>query len=288
MDLLAKEYRELIEKELKEQIDSVNFVTPLSDAVQYVMFPGGKRIRPLFAAMLARDLGGDVKEVIKVAVTVEYIHAASLIHDDLPAMDDDDMRRGKPSCHCAFSEATAILCADTLMVLPFEIISKNAVLSGFSQKTSGYLAQAFRELCNGQQLDLLGGQDLDVVYQGKTGALFAASAKIAALLAKKNEKEIEIAGELGSELGVYFQIVDDFIDAKGIKGRGKKSSDERNNKQTFMTQDTTPEKCEKLSLSKGKIEDLLHKLGAKNQKQEKDFIGVHYIIDQVERALKAN
>jgi geranylgeranyl diphosphate synthase type II len=229
----AQKYLQMIERELALQIESTFFVSPLLDAIKYVMFPGGKRIRPLFSAFLCDDFGSDVEKFIPAAVSVEYIHAGSLVHDDLPAMDDDDVRRGRPACHRAFDEATAILCGDVLSVFPFTHLARVDLPQERRLLMVETLASAFMDLCNGQQLDMNGSENYLEMYKGKTGGLFAAAAALAAIFAGKSSETILLCKSFGYKLGQYFQVVDDFIDSNGeLKGRPL-SSDKRNKKATY-------------------------------------------------------
>jgi len=275
MENLQKKFLEKINTEIKEQISNKIYTEPLAQAVKYALFPGGKRIRPLFSAFLCYDLGGEVEKVIPAAVLVEYIHASSLVHDDLPAMDNDDMRRGRPSCHKAFAEATAILTGDALSVLPFEIIDCLDYTEQQKIKIVATIASAYRELCNGQQLDLIGHKDLNEVYKGKTGALFAASAKMAAIVTNQNIERFYLCQNLGEQLGVFFQFVDDYIDDLKIKGRDK-ASDEKNNKQTSasFSKQNLKNKIEKLKLD---LDLLMNQIGELN--------GTKYILQIVANAL---
>lgn len=197
----------------------------LWDAMRYGTLNGGKRIRSVLAIESCRACGGRIESIMPTACAVELVHSQSLIHDDLPCMDDDDMRRGKPSVHKAFSESTAVLAGDALIALAFGVISRNTplqapvtagllldVISDFSDVTS------IRGLVNGQYVDILyEGQPftrevLEYIHTYKTGALFRFSMRAGARLAGAPDVVVDRFTELGQKLGLAFQIVDDLLD----------------------------------------------------------------------------
>ena len=212
----------------KDQIDAaLNKYLPsekdepraIHKAMRYSVFSGGKRLRPIIAIESAKACGGRPKDIVPLACAVELVHAYSLIHDDLPSMDDDDYRRGKPSCHKAFGEANAILAGDALLTLAFNIIS------GSPNPKLG--SAAVRELSRAiGTCGIVGGQALDLMYKDrrkdkrmlerinrlKTSKLFEGSARLGAMAAGSNAKEIKAMAAFGSDLGAAFQIVDDIID----------------------------------------------------------------------------
>ncbi|MFA5256403.1 MAG: polyprenyl synthetase family protein [Candidatus Omnitrophota bacterium] len=202
----------------------------LSAAMRYSVFSGGKRIRPLLTIESARACGGRLEDALPAAAAVELVHTYSLIHDDLPAMDDDDIRRGKPTCHKVFGEANAILAGDALLTLAFNIISK------YIKPTLGI--KIIEELSRASGVEgMVGGQALDLEFQGKTkkkamaerinvlktAKLFSAATKIGALTAGGTAKEIRALESFGLDFGLSFQMVDDNIDGDGA-GRGKVDS----------------------------------------------------------------
>ncbi len=220
----------------KEQVDwRLNALLPgssvvpakLHRAMRYSVFSGGKRIRPLLAIESALCCGGSVVGALDAACALELVHAFSLIHDDLPAMDDDDMRRGKKTCHKEFDEATAILAGDALLSRAFEVLAR--------ERENAVGIKLIREL--GAAIGsrgMAGGQALDIEYEKKpktaallryinrykTGALIRASLRMGAITATAAPARVDALGEFGVLIGEVFQIVDDIMDA-GTAGAGK-------------------------------------------------------------------
>jgi geranylgeranyl diphosphate synthase, type II len=197
----------------------------VADAMRYSVEAGGKRLRPLLCLATAHVLGADQKEVIDVASALELIHTYSLIHDDLPAMDNSDLRRGKPSCHAAHGEAIAILAGDGLLTLAFEKIASY----GQEEQRATRAIRIARELAAAAGVKgMIGGQDLDLLAEGKsltlneveeiaslkTGALFSAAVRCGALAAGAGQAELEILSSFARLTGKAFQIVDDLLDSK--------------------------------------------------------------------------
>ena len=188
-------------------------------AMRYSVFSGGKRLRPIIAMESAKACGGRPKDILPLACAVELVHAYSLIHDDLPSMDDDDYRRGKPSCHKAFGEANAILTGDALLTLAFNVISRNsnpklglAAVKELSRAigTCGIVGgQALDLICKDRRKD---ERMLERINRLKTSKLFEVSARLGAMAAGSKVKEIKAMAAFGSDLGMAFQIVDDIID----------------------------------------------------------------------------
>ena len=231
--------REIIEETLRGVVERIPPHSDLYAACEYTIFPGGKRVRPLLSLALAADLGADLNLVKFPACALELLHAASLIHDDLPALDNDDLRRGKPSCHRQFGEGTAVLVADYLTALAFHLSTlitpdRSSILS-----VPQLIAHSYMLVCRGQLLDLHSHQikGLRELYALKTGALFSCALQLAALLGAGSKQLIETAAKLGVELGIAFQIIDDYVDLFGTdqqRGRGE-SSDLKNKKVTFFS-----------------------------------------------------
>jgi geranylgeranyl diphosphate synthase, type II len=197
----------------------------VADAMRYSVEAGGKRLRPLLCLATAQVLGADQKEVIDVASALELIHTYSLIHDDLPAMDNSNLRRGKPSCHAAHGEAIAILAGDGLLTLAFEKIASY----GQEEQRATRAIRIARELAAAAGVKgMIGGQDLDLLAEGKsltlneveeiaslkTGALFSAAVRCGALAAGAGQAELEILSSFARLTGKAFQIVDDLLDSK--------------------------------------------------------------------------
>lgn len=219
----------------------------LIKAMNYSLEAGGKRIRPVLVYAFCEACGKDYRTASAPACGIEMIHTFSLIHDDLPAMDNDDFRRGKPSCHKAFDEATAILAGDALSVLPFEIIANDPVLTS-EQKVNiiSCLAKAVGRdgMIGGQVIDMENETRSDVdeanlrnMYKHKTGELIAVSCMMGCICAGADSKTVEAAAEYGYRLGLAFQIIDDILDVTSTTEElGKPvGSDSEENKTTFVT-----------------------------------------------------
>jgi len=219
----------------------------LIKAMNYSLEAGGKRIRPVLVYAFCEACGKNYKIASAPACGIEMIHTFSLIHDDLPAMDNDDFRRGKPSCHKAFDEATAILAGDALSVLPFEIIADDPVLTS-EQKVNiiSCLAKAVGRdgMIGGQVIDMENETRDDVdeanlrnMYKHKTGELIAVSCMMGCICAGADNDTIAAAAEYGYRLGLAFQIIDDILDVTSTTEElGKPvGSDSEENKTTFVT-----------------------------------------------------
>ena len=219
----------------------------LISAMNYSLEAGGKRIRPTLVYAFCEACGGDFRKAAAPAAAIEMIHTFSLIHDDLPAMDNDDFRRGKPSCHKAFGEAMAILAGDALSVLPFEIIADDTALDAqskvriFSELTK---AVGRNGMIGGQVIDMENEERSDVdeanlrnMYKHKTGELIAVSCVMGCICAGADEEAVSAAREYGFKLELAFQIIDDILDVTSTAEElGKPiGSDEEENKTTFVT-----------------------------------------------------
>lgn len=219
----------------------------LIEAMNYSLSAGGKRIRPVLVMAFCEAMGADYTKAKAPACAIEMIHTFSLIHDDLPAMDNDDLRRGKPSCHKAYGEAMAILAGDALSVLPFEIIADDTELSPEQKvKIISALAKATGKsgMIGGQVIDMENEQRTDVdeanlrnMYRNKTGQLIAVSCAMGCIVAGADDEIINLAAEYGYKLGLAFQIIDDILDVTAsTEELGKPvGSDEEENKTTFVT-----------------------------------------------------
>ena len=207
-----------------EEIDSYN--APLCDAMKYGLLLGGKRVRPFLVYATGKMLGAEMPALDYAAAAIESIHAYSLIHDDLPAMDNDELRRGQPTCHIAFDEATAILAGDALQAFAFEILTDSPSLSA-EQKLQlvKVLAQAsgVQGMCLGQSLDLISEHkqvnlaELELIHRNKTGALLTAALKLGFICSPHfKNKELEQQLERYSQaIGLAFQVQDDILDIEG-------------------------------------------------------------------------
>lgn len=219
----------------------------LTEAMRYSLEAGGKRIRPVLVTEFCRLCGGTPEMAAAPAAAIEMIHTFSLIHDDLPSMDDDDFRRGRPSCHKAFSEAEAVLAGDALAVLPFQVIADDTALD--SDKKVRLISDlayntAVQGMIGGQAIDIDNEKRSDVdennlryMYSLKTGALIRTSCRMGCIAAGADEEKIRLADEYAAKLGLAFQIIDDILDVVSTTEElGKPvGSDEENNKTTFVT-----------------------------------------------------
>ena len=210
-----------IEQGLSQLAVDVGSESPrLQEAAQYVLGGGGKRLRALLTLAVAKDLsksGEAPVSAFKAAVAIEALHAASLVHDDLPALDNDDVRRGRPSCHKAFGEATAILLGDLLVGAAFEIFGDQEVALEKQARLSGVLARAWRELCVGQQLDIespTGAAARERMIELKTGKLFGAAVACGAIASGMTDHHVDALSAWGVKLGVLFQKLDDLDDGE--------------------------------------------------------------------------
>ena len=218
----------------------------LNQSMYYSLIGGGKRIRPVLALASAVAVGGDPETVLPAAVSLELIHTYSLIHDDLPAMDNDDYRRGRLSNHKVFGEANAILAGDALLTYAFElladpgtaqperqlrIIREVAVAAGKDGMVGGQVADIAGE---GKTLKL---DEIEEIHKGKTGALLTASARLGGILAGGTEKQVKALSNYAEALGLAFQIKDDILDVVGNSERlGKPAgSDLRQGKATYVS-----------------------------------------------------
>lgn len=215
------------------------------EAMKYSLVNGGKRLRPVLCLEFAKACGGYRFDALDFACAVEYIHTYSLIHDDLPCMDDDDMRRGKPSCHKQFGEATALLAGDALLTHAFQIVAGAELDDSKIALACGLLAQ------NAGVQGMVGGQVIDLKYESespdlrqllsvhrlKTGALISAACLLGCIAAGADDKKIAAASAYAYDLGVAFQIKDDILDVTGSSEElGKPvGSDEDNNKTTYVS-----------------------------------------------------
>lgn len=219
------EYADMTMEVIEKYLPETNCLQrKAADAARYSMYAGGKRIRPALVMEFCRVCGGEPETALPVACAVEMTHTFSLIHDDLPCMDNDDMRRGKPSCHKAFGEAEALLAGDLLAVKPYEIIAQAALHKQLPEETALRIISLLSELTGlggmigGQTVDIgLSGQTPEVstileMYRMKTAALLEFCCKAGCLTAGADASTILTAGTFGQRLGLAFQIIDDILD----------------------------------------------------------------------------
>lgn len=231
-----------IEKVLAEKIDALAD-SKVKEAMRYSLIAPGKRVRPNLLYEVVKGYGLSESVADEFACAIEMIHTYSLIHDDLPAMDNDDLRRGRPTCHKQFDEATAILAGDGLLSYAFDVASSSTADPSIVVKCIQVLAQ-----CAGSNGMVL-GQDLDMnesnasdwdyvrkVHKYKTGCLLSAPLMMGALVAGKDDETVRQWHEIGISLGLAFQIQDDILDVElSSEEFGKSNSDEKNDKKTSVT-----------------------------------------------------
>jgi geranylgeranyl diphosphate synthase type II len=199
----------------------------IAKAMKYSLMAGGKRLRPILCLAAAETVGGKSQDVIRTACAIEMIHTYSLIHDDLPAMDDDELRRGQPTCHAAFDEATAILAGDALLTMAFELLSsiestqENQALDLIHVIHTLSRAAGYQGMIEGQMKDMaaegesLDLKDLEKMHALKTGALIEASVTAGAILGKGNLFQIQQLKIYAKNIGLAFQVTDDILNIEG-------------------------------------------------------------------------
>jgi geranylgeranyl diphosphate synthase, type II len=215
----------------------------LREAMRYSLLAPGKRLRPMLTILAAESCGGSVEAAMPAACAVEMVHAYSLIHDDLPAIDDDDLRRGRPTCHIAFDEATAILAGDALLALAFEVLAKHIHPPDAAATCCAALAEA-SGACNlvGGQADDMHGLNsavspelLESIDRRKTGALIQAALRLGGIVARADDRQIAVLEQYGRNVGLAFQIIDDLLDVQSSQQSvGKRvGKDAKQGKLTF-------------------------------------------------------
>ena len=221
------------------------FPESLYRAMRYSLFAGGKRLRPVLVLASAEAVGGSLQDAMNIACAFECVHTYSLIHDDLPAMDNDDLRRGMPTCHKAFGEATAILAGDALLTIAFEMVADTPI------EDKERLLRVVKELAHAAGcMGMIKGQALDMEAEGteelsfplvedihihKTGALITSSVRCGAIIGGADQRTLEHLTEYGRSIGLAFQIMDDILDVEGSEEEmGKKvGADEKKKKATY-------------------------------------------------------
>ena len=245
----VENYVELINAQIAKSVPECTCgVSVVHEAMKYSLSAGGKRIRPMLVLEFCRLCGGDIGDAMPFACAIEFIHTYSLIHDDLPCMDDDDMRRGRPSCHKQFGEAFALLAGDALLTCAFEkctnseLIHKNPLAVVKAVRLLSELAGA-NGMIGGQTVDLSSENkavDVDtllVMDKLKTGALIKAACLLGCTAADADNEKCEAASLFAEKLGLAFQVVDDILDVEGDTALlGKQAgSDAKSGKSTYVT-----------------------------------------------------
>ena len=247
--MTVSDYQRLINDNIEKYVPFCKFgVDIVSSAMRYSLSIGGKRIRPMLVLEFCRVCGGDIDKAVPLAVAVEMVHTYSLIHDDLPCMDDDDMRRGMPSCHIRYGEEYALLAGDALLTAAFGVIAGSEIAAE-KPEVAVKAIKALSELAgvNG----MIGGQEIDLTYENKeatvevlevldslkTGALIRCAAYLGVISACDNEEFLEAADVYSKNIGHAFQIVDDILDVTGDENQlGKPiGSDAQCGKSTYVS-----------------------------------------------------
>jgi len=211
---------EQIDRHLVRVLRSHGLPEILEEALCYAILDGGKRLRPALALLCCEAVGGARADALNPAAALELIHNFSLVHDDLPAMDDDELRRGRPTLHVQAGQAMAILAGDAMMSLAFELIGQTPLGPEANARLCHELANATTAMINGQIYDTLGGlpaelsgeQRLSLIHRNKTGALLRAACRIGALCGRADDQAVERLTRYGEAIGLMFQIVDDLLD----------------------------------------------------------------------------
>ena len=239
------EYKTLIDAQLAD------YFTPeglpydgLLESMRYSLTAGGKRIRPILVLEFCRISGGDVRKALPVACAIEMLHTYSLIHDDLPCMDNDDLRRGKPTNHVVYGECTAVLAGDALQAEAFGTILRSELSAEVRANCAEILADAVGSdgMCAGQFLDMKGEnrvlseEEINEINSRKTGALLIAACRMGVSAAGGSDTQLEAAAHFGAAIGAAFQIRDDILDVISTdEALGKPvGSDAQENKNTYM------------------------------------------------------
>lgn len=266
MDDIFDKYKVDIDMRMREiLLSKTGIADPLRKAMEYSLYAGGKRVRPVLLMEAARAVGGDPKSVLDYATAIEFIHTYSLIHDDLPALDNDEYRRGKKTNHKVFGDDMAILAGDGLQALAYEVmlscIAKSdnmgyEILKKIKAANEIVMAAGTEAMVSGQVMDINSCSDkdsltmLEKMHRMKTGALITAAVVAGATLAGADERQVVAFRKYGENIGLAFQMVDDKLDVSGdSKNMGKDiNADERNEKTTYTT-----------LLSPAELEDLIKK-----------------------------
>jgi geranylgeranyl diphosphate synthase, type II len=239
--------QKIVEEALEQYLPGEdNIPADIYKAVRYSVFNGGKRIRPILCLAAAEAVGGDLGPAIPVACALELIHAYSLIHDDLPAMDNDDFRRGKPTCHKVFGDNIAILAGDALLTEAFVLLSHVEKVRLSAERRLAVIheiaqAAGICGMVGGQALDVLSGKSasgedtLYEIHRRKTGALIVAAVKSGAIIFNARKDKIQALAEYGMNVGLAFQIADDILNVEGDRElMGKETgSDAAHDKLTY-------------------------------------------------------
>ena len=271
------ERRALVDQALEKFLPPEDAPPPsVHRAMRYSVLAGGKRLRPILVIAGAEAVGGAPDAVLPTACALELIHTYSLIHDDLPAMDDDDYRRGRLTSHKVFGEAIAILAGDALLTLAFQLVADNAALVPDPRVLRDVVAEIAGAagtfgMVGGQVVDIesegktVSAATLEYIHRHKTAALLRASLRVGALLGGGDARAVQAISEAGGDLGLAFQIVDDILDVEGsLAELGKTAgSDERKRKATYPALHGLDASRRQARLLVERVKDRLGALGAR-------------------------
>jgi geranylgeranyl diphosphate synthase type II len=228
LEVYLSQQQQRVEMALDRFLPSLDSYPPrLMDAMRYSVFAGGKRLRPILMLAATEAVGGETEAILPAACAIECVHTYSMIHDDLPAMDDDDLRRGKPTNHVVYGEAMAILAGDALLTHAFELLSRAPLVDRFSASILLQVHQCLASasggfgMIGGQVIDIISaGQEVDLatveyIHRHKTAALIEASVVMGGLLGGGTAEEVQALRTYGHRIGWAFQIADDILDVEG-------------------------------------------------------------------------
>jgi geranylgeranyl diphosphate synthase, type II len=283
--------QKIVEKALQYYLPKEeNLPAEIYKAVHYSVFNGGKRIRPVLCLAAADAVGGDLALVMPVACALELIHTYSLIHDDLPAMDNDDFRRGKPTCHKVFGENIAILAGDALLTEAFVLLSRVEKIKLSAERRLAVIQEVAQSagvygMVGGQALDVLSEKiepnenTLGEIHRRKTGALITAAVKSGAIIFNAGKDKVQALAEYGINIGLAFQIADDILNVEGnSKLMGKETgSDAARNKLTYPSlfgMDAAKEKLAK------HIDAAVASLAGFDERAQPLIVIAHYIMER--------
>ena len=263
----------------------------ITAAMQYSISAGGKRVRPILCLASAEAVGGDPADLMHIACAIELIHTYSLVHDDLPAMDDDSLRRGKPTLHVQYNEAAAILAGDALLTLAFQILSDGRYVPADKYRESLQVihhissAAGYSGMIDGQMLDMLSEgkslalNDIKALHQKKTGALIKASVFSGALLGGATQAELSALHQYALQIGLAFQVADDILNVIGDPNKLGKAvgTDADRGKNTFPA---AMGLSESRAYAKGLVEKALHPIESFDKKAEPLRAIARYIVER--------
>lgn len=246
LQVFLDEKRILVQDSLRNILASISVSGTLREAMEYSLLGGGKRLRPILAIAVCQAANGPVDAVMPYGCAIEMIHTYSLIHDDLPCMDNDDLRRGRPTCHVVYGEAIALLAGDALLTEAFKVMASKGVMAAGQEATACRIIYEVARAAGAE--GMVGGQVLDVIYEGregtkeildsihknKTAALIRAAVLAGALVAGADDEMIARFSTYGDSVGLAFQIKDDLLDVDGDEAQVGKRLKKDEAKQTYV------------------------------------------------------